>query len=127
MQIYILALIPIILPPLIVLCVHWYNTLFSHLPTQVQATVLDVAHVAVSAAEQSGAQSVFKKQMAEDTIHTVLKNLGIPIDPVYIDAAIESTVLALHKSMTPVEVIVPPVVAPLPPSSPVIVPSVPTT
>ena len=123
MQIYILALIPIILPPLIVACWHWYNTLVSHLPAQVQATVLDVAHVAVRAAEQSGAQSVMKKQMAEDTVHTVLKNLGIPIDPVYIDAAIEATVLALHTSVPPVEVLTP---APLmPPVSP-IVPTMPT-
>ena len=132
MQVYILATITAIMPFIIALAVHVYNTLVAHLPKNVQAMVLDVAHVAVQAAEQSGAQSVLKKQMAEDTIHTTLKNMGVPIDPVYIDAAIEATVHALHNPTIVIPpVIVPPVEAltnaPLVPlESPVIVPPLPT-
>lgn len=122
MQIYILAAIPVVLgaflPPFIVLCIHWYNTLVAHLPKNVQIMLLGLTHTAVLAAEQSGAQGVIKKQQAEDTVHTALASLGFKIDPVYVDAAIEATVHALHNpaimippvSVPPVEVVSSPVV-----------------
>lgn len=116
MQIYILAAIPVVLgaflPPFIVLCIHWYNTLVAHLPKNVQIMLLGLTHTAVLAAEQSGFDSPTKKHLAEDTVHTMLASFGMKIDPTYIDAAIESTVLALHSSasaVVPVEVIAPPV------------------
>ncbi len=126
MQNYILALLPIIFPPLIVVCWHWYNTLVAHLPAQVQATVLDVTHVAVQAAEQSGAQSVIKKQMAEDIVHTALASLGFKVDQVYVDAAIEATVHALHMQLASVAVVPPVEVLTPAPSMPPVSPQMPT-
>jgi hypothetical protein len=124
MQIYVLALIPIVLPPLIVACIHWYNLLVAHLPKSVQATLLSVTQTVVAAAEQSATTDAQKKVMAQNDITAVLKSLGYSVDPAYINAAIEAAVLALHAS----SIVVPPVeiVAPLPPVSPAIVPIVPT-
>jgi hypothetical protein len=138
MQIYILALIPIVLPPLIVACIHWYNLLVAHLPKQVQSTLHSVTQTVVAAAEQSSTSSANKKLMAQEDIDGVLKSLGYTVDPAYINAAIEAAVLALHTATMVIPpivvapVVVPPVgvpveiVAPLPPVSPVIVPIVPT-
>ena len=130
MQLYILALIPIILPPLIVLCIHWYNVLVAHLPKSVQTFVTSIVHTAVLASEQSGASALQKKQSAEDAVHTILNSLGYKVDPIYVDTAIEAAVLALHhpKIIVPPVVVAPPVeiVPPLTPISPMIVPDLPT-
>lgn len=136
MQVYIIAVITVIttaiMPLIIAAAFHVYNLLVAHLPKNVQIMLLDLTHTAVLAAEQSGAQSVMKKQMAEDTVHTALASLGFKVDPVYIDAAIEATVHALHTS----SVAIPPVVVPpvevlsptssVPPESRMIVPNLPT-
>jgi hypothetical protein len=115
MQLYILALIPIILPPLIVACLHWYNTLVAHLPKQVQGILLSVTQTVVAAAEQSSTSPSNKKLMAQEDIQSVLKSLGYSVDPAYINAAIEAAVLAMHTST----VVIPPIVV-----APVVVPPV---
>ena len=132
MQVYIIATITALMPFIIAGAFHVYNVLVAHLPKNVQAMLLSTTHTAVLAAEQSGAQGVMKKQQAEDTVHTALASLGFKIDPVYIDAAIEATVHALHNPA----IVIPPVVVPpvevltnaplVPPESPVIVPPLPT-
>jgi len=133
MQIYILAAIPIILPPLIVACIHWYNLLVAHLPKSVQVMLHSVTTTVVAAAEQSSTPSANKKLMAQQDIDRVLKSLGYTVDPAYINAAIEAAVLALHTSSVVIPpIVVAPVVVPpvevltnastLPPESAVIVP-----
>lgn len=115
MQIYILAVIPVIIPFLIAAAVHWYNTLVAHLPKQVQATLLSVTQTVVAAAEQSAITPAQKKVMAENDIQSVLKSLGYTVDPAYINAAIEAAVLALHTA----SVVIPPIVV-----APVVVPPI---
>lgn len=107
MQLYILAVIPVLLPFLVALAVHFYNLLLTRLPQNKQDILIGLAHTAVSAAEQSGLDNPTKKRLAEDTIHTVLASFGVKIDPTYIDAAIESTVLALHQEVGKGEVVAP--------------------
>jgi basic membrane lipoprotein Med (substrate-binding protein (PBP1-ABC) superfamily) len=99
---YILALIPIIVPFLIALAFHLYNLLLAHLPQNKQDLLLSVAQTAVTAAQQSGVGNVNKKQFAEEAVNAGLKTAGVNIDPLYINAAIESAVLALKQEMAKV-------------------------
>lgn len=108
MEIYILAAIPVVFPFLVALAVHLYNVLLSHLPKAVQPMVQNVAHTAVLAAEQSGFDSPTKKHLASDSAHQILASLGLNVDPVYVDTAIEAAVLALHNPA----IVIPPVVVP---------------
>lgn len=103
----ILALITALIPFLAALATFLYKTLAARLPHNKQALLLSAAHTAVSGAEQLGMDNPAKKAFAEAAIGAALKNFGVGINPIYINAAIEASVLALHRPVTPIEVVAP--------------------
>lgn len=99
---YILAFIPIVVPFIIALAFHLYNLLLARLPQNKHDLLMAVTQTAVTAAEQTGIGNTNKKQIAEEVVDAGLKLAGITIDPTYVNAAIESAVLALKQEMAKV-------------------------
>ena len=96
----IIAMIAALAPFLVSLATYLYKLSLSRLPQNKQALLMNVAQTAVQAAEQmgNGAAGTAKKKLAENATGTALKSLGLAINPVFIDAAIESLVFAMNQN-----------------------------
>lgn len=94
-----IALITASVPFLTSLAVFLGRLLMSKLPQNKQPQVLSIIQMGVYAAEQvgQGSSGVAKKKIAEDFINGSLKAMGIAVNPVFVDTAIESLLLTMNE------------------------------
>jgi len=96
-----LAVLPILLPPLISLSVALYQHLLARLPLQVHQIVEEVVHIVVLAVEQTSAtfsDSPAKKQAAMKMATEILQSLHVPVSQEMLSVMIEAAVFALNQS-----------------------------
>lgn len=93
-------ILPIILPPLISLCVVWYKHMVQQLPQQKRDLVQQIVNTVVHAVEQQlndAAKSADKKQKAVSLIKEILASLHINVSDGLIDAMIEAAVYTMNQ------------------------------
>jgi LL-H family phage holin len=92
--------LPIILPPLISLCVVWYKNMVQKLPQQKRDIVDQVVRTVVYAVEQKlddTASNPQKKQEAVTLVKQILASLHISATDEMIDAVIEAAVFTMNQ------------------------------
>ena len=102
-------ILPIILPPLISLCVVWYKHMLQQLPQQKRDLVEQIVGTVVYAIEQqfdNTLKNPEKKQEATDRIKKILASLHINVTDELIDAMIEAAVYALNQTKNAPAVVV---------------------
>jgi LL-H family phage holin len=94
-----IAFLTALAPFLVSLATSLYRLFLSRLPENKQMLLMTVARTAVQAAEQmgDGGAGTAKKKIAEEAVNAALKSLGLAINPVFADAAIESLVFAMNQ------------------------------
>jgi LL-H family phage holin len=95
----IISLISVLIPFLLALAGWLYQRGVSLLPANKQAVVMQLAQLAVHAAEQvgEGSSGAAKKKIAQDFITSSLASLGLRVHPAIVDAAIEGLVFSLNQ------------------------------
>jgi len=95
----IVAILTASAPFLISLATSLYKLFLSRLPENKQTLLMTVARTAVQAAEQmgDGGTGSAKKKIAEEAVGAALKSLGLSINPIFAEAAIESLVFAMKQ------------------------------
>jgi Bacteriophage holin of superfamily 6 (Holin_LLH) len=124
-----IALLAVVLPFLVSAATILYTHAVARLPHNKAALLTTIAQTAVQAMQQQSAtlSNTQKKNMATEIVQSGLKSLGVSVNPLLIEASIESVVYAL-KQAAPVQaqITVPlsPVVTPVSGPEPIVLPTV---
>src|SRR5450755_2335372 len=99
-----IALLAVVLPFLVSAATILYTHAVARLPHNKAALLTTIAQTAVQAMQQQSATltNTQKKNMATEIVQSGLKSLGVSVNPLLIEASIESVVYAL-KQTTPVQ------------------------
>jgi Bacteriophage holin of superfamily 6 (Holin_LLH) len=120
-----IALLAVLLPFLVSAATILYTHAVARLPHNKAALLTTIAQTAVQAMQQQSASlsNTQKKNMATEIVQSGLKSLGVSVNPLLVEASIESVVYAL-KQAAPIQaqitVPLPPVVTPVSGPEPII-------
>ena len=120
-----IALLAVLLPFLVSAATILYTHAVARLPHNKAALLTTIAQTAVQAMQQQSAtlSNTQKKNMATEIVQSGLKSLGVSVNPLLIEASIESVVYAM-KQAAPIQTQItapqPPVVTPVSGPEPII-------
>jgi Bacteriophage holin of superfamily 6 (Holin_LLH) len=97
-----IALLAVLLPFLVSFATILYTHAVARLPHNKAALLTTIAQTAVQAMQQQSASlsNTQKKNMATEIVQSGLKSLGVSVNPLLVEASIESVVYAM-KQATP--------------------------
>jgi Bacteriophage holin of superfamily 6 (Holin_LLH) len=103
-----IALLAVLLPFLVSAATILYTHAVARLPHNKAALLTTIAQTSVQAMQQSSTLSnIQKKNMATEIVQTGLKSLGVSVNPLLVEASIESLVYAMKEAPVQAQITVP--------------------